>query len=313
MGENLRSNGWHTPVMVEEALELLRPSGTTNLMVDATLGEGGHAEAFLQRNRDLLLIGIDADEEILERAKERLATLSARITFANMWFSDFFTQFDEAHERQPEIILFDLGISRYHYELGKRGFSFSRDEELDMRLDTTMKTTARDIINHYPAQELVRIFSLFGEERYAQRIAGAIVKARGSGAVYNSRQLAQIVARVVPRRKIHPATRIFQALRIAVNDELEQLRTGLNRALEVLIRGGRLGVISFHSLEDRIVKNTFSSLNKACSCPPNQPICKCGGLREYRVITKKPTTPQLSEIKNNPASRSAKLRVIEKL
>ena len=212
--------------MVEETLEYLSPPGISWVMVDATLGEGGHAEAFLNNHCDLFLIGVDADEGMLKEAKERLSVFSDRITYANSWFSDFFSDYLEDRKIPPEIILFDLGVSRYHYERSERGFSFSRDEKLDMRIDTTLNVTAQEIVNRFSARDLERVFSRLGEERYARRIARAIVTERDRHPIESSRELADIVVQAVPSsrgsksrgsksrggRKKHPATQIFQAL-----------------------------------------------------------------------------------------------------
>jgi len=283
-------------------------------MVDATLGEGGHSEAFLLKYPHLAVIGVDADPAILEIARQRLGVFAGRARFVNAWYGVFLAEYRE--DRGADLILMDLGISRYHYEASGRGFSFDRDETLDMRLSAELKHTAADLVNTLGQSELANIFFRFGEERFARAIASRIVRQREKTPITSAARLADIVASAVPaqyqRRRTHPATRTFQALRIAVNQELEQLETGLAQSLAVLSPGGRIGVITFHSLEDRIVKRFFRDKSRECTCPPEWPICQCGGKAELRLVTAKPITASREEISRNPASRSAKLRVAEK-
>ena len=304
----------HEPVLLQEVLGLLVPPGEGGLLMDLTLGQGGHAEAFLARYPRLLLVGVDADAAVLETARTRLEPFSARARLVNAWFGTFLSEY--AGERDPDLILMDLGISRFHYEASGRGFSFDRDESLDMRLSENLPVTAADIVNTSEPPDLADILFRFGEERHAHAIVARIVRERGGSPISTSSRLAAIVAAAVPaeyrRRRIHPATRTFQALRIAVNRELEQLEKGLEEALRVLKPGGRIGVISFHSLEDRIVKRCFKQKSRECTCPPEWPICQCGGKAELRLVTGKPVTASEEEISRNPASRSAKLRVAEK-
>ena len=304
----------HEPVLLQEVLGLLVPPAEDGLLLDVTLGQGGHSEAFLSKYPHLLVTGVDADESILETARERLAPFADRTRLVNAWFGSFLAEYGPA--RDPDLILMDLGISRYHYEASGRGFSFDRDESLDMRLSQELPETAADIVNTSEPRELADILFRYGEEQNARAIVSRIVRERASAPISSSARLASIVAAAVPpqyrRRKIHPATRTFQALRIAVNKELEQLENGLQEALRVLKPGGRLGVISFHSLEDRIVKRYFKDKSRECTCPPEWPICQCGGKAELRLVTGKPVTASEEEISRNPASRSAKLRVAEK-
>jgi 16S rRNA (cytosine1402-N4)-methyltransferase len=304
----------HQSVLLEDSLGLLVPPAEDALMVDATLGEGGHADAFLQRYPRLFLIGLDADPAILAVARARLARFADRTRLANAWFGAFFADWTEP--RRPGLILMDLGISRFHYEASGRGFSFDREEPLDMRLDSRLPSTAADIVNSASPAELADILYRYGEERFARPIVSRIVRERAKEPITTASRLARIVASAVPpvqgRRRIHPATRTFQALRIAVNRELEQLDAGLAGAFSVLTPGGRIGVITFHSLEDRIVKRFFREKSRACTCPPEWPICQCGGKAELRLVTGKPLTASEEEISRNPASRSAKLRVAEK-
>jgi 16S rRNA (cytosine1402-N4)-methyltransferase len=219
--------------------------------------------------------------------------------------------------KRPDRILADLGISRFHYEKGGRGFSFRKDEPLDMRIDPRRGITAAELVARLSERDLADLIYANGEERYSRRIARGIVEARSRGTIAGSASLAEIVRRSVPGRcrrgPLHPATRTFQALRIAVNGELSRLPDLLEAALNVLEPGGRMAFITFHSLEDRIVKNFFRQKNKDCTCPPEAPICRCGGRRVVAVLTKKPLVPGEAELKNNPLSRSAKLRGVEKI
>jgi 16S rRNA (cytosine1402-N4)-methyltransferase len=302
--------------MTEEVLEYLAPKADGALLIDCTLGEGGHSERFLAAFPTLRVVGVDADEHILEKAEQRLAPYSERFRAFNTWFNIFFREYPLGGER-PDSILFDLGISLYHYEEADRGFTFRRDEPLDMRLNADLEISARDVVNTYPQDELEEIIGSYGEERYAGSISRAMCRERAKAEIETTAQLADIIRSAVPPKyrygRIHPATRSFQALRIIVNGELARLESALEGALEVLEVGGRIGVISFHSLEDRIVKRFFKEKNKDCTCPPDWPICKCGGSRVVDILTKKPLRPGEQEVESNPPSRSAKFRVVEKL
>jgi 16S rRNA (cytosine1402-N4)-methyltransferase len=305
----------HTPVLPEETIQWLAPRGKGELMVDATLGEVGPSYAFLSRFPGLRVIGIDADPDIQEVARKRLGSFGDRIHYYCGWAQDFFAELPRDIKR-PDTILIDLGVSRYHYEKGGRGFSFRKDEALDMRIDTSRGISAAELIAHLSEKDLADLLYRNGEERYSRRIARAIMEARSRSALTSSAALAEIVERAVPsggRGSIHPATRVFQALRIAVNGELVRLPDLLEAALRALEVGGRMGVISFHSLEDRIVKNFFREKNKDCTCPPEAPICRCGGHRFVEILTRKGISPGEDEIKNNLPSRSARLRVAEKI
>lgn len=310
----------HTPVLLQECLTLLSPVGepfeSNALMVDSTLGEGGHTNAFLEKYPTLTVIGLDRDASIQQKAKIRLARFGDRVHFYNTWFNDFYKSYPE-NEKKPDIILFDLGISVYHYEESKRGFSFRYDEALDMRLNADNGLSASDIVNTYTEKQIADLIYLYGEERYSRQIAKAIVKARSANQIDSSKALADIIYNAVPAQYrhggIHPATRTFQALRIAVNSELKRLPEALQSAFDVLNVGGKMGVITFHSLEDRIVKNYFRNLEKQCVCPPEFPKCVCGGCPCCSLINRKPVLPSQTEINYNSPSRSAKLRVIRKL
>jgi 16S rRNA (cytosine1402-N4)-methyltransferase len=315
----------HEPVLLEAVLELLAPSAgeaqtTPQLdacLVDATLGEGGHAAAFLERFPGLTLVGVEKDGEILKRAEERLAPYGSRVSLFHSGFADFFERWGELGRRAPERILMDLGVSMFHFEESGRGFSFRRDEPLDMRLDPRGGATAAQLLARAGREELADLLRAYGEEPRARQIAAAIVRHRERrGPVTRSAELARIVAGAVPPEarhgRIHPATRTFQALRIAVNGELDELERALPAALAALAPGGRMGVIAFHSLEDRMVKRFFRERSRACTCPPEWPICQCGGGSQLEILTRKPVTAASREQQANPASRSAKLRVVEK-
>jgi 16S rRNA (cytosine1402-N4)-methyltransferase len=306
----------HTPVLLEEIFEYLIPSGGGGLFIDATLGEGGHTEYFLTRNAKITIAGIDADESIMNIARGRLEPFGDRVRFFQMWFNQFFINYPKDLPR-PNGILFDLGISSFHYEKSERGFSFGRDEKLDMRLGKGLEISAADIVNEYPEDELADIIFEYGEERLSRRIAAKIAAVRESEPISSSSQLAKIISGAVPPSyrygRIHPATRTFQALRIAVNGELVRLEQTLESALSVLAVGGRMAVIAFHSLEDRIVKRFFREKNKSCTCPPEWPMCKCEGTRIVDILTRKPLRPSDEEVENNAPSRSARLRVVEKV
>jgi 16S rRNA (cytosine1402-N4)-methyltransferase len=280
------------------------------------LGEGGHSYAFLKKFPDLKIVGIDADPVIQAVAKERLAEFGERIHFYNGWSHDFFADLPKDIKR-PDKILIDLGISVFHYEKSERGFSFRKDEVLDMRIDPSSGMSAADLIATIKENELADLIYYNAEEKFSRRIAKAIVAARSNAKIEVAKVLADIIEQAVPsfyrHGQIHPATKTFQALRIAVNGELSRLEDLLKVALLSLEVNGRMGVITFHSLEDRIVKNFFRNKNKDCTCPINEPICKCGGRRTVNLLTRKAVSASAEEAKDNPPSRSAKLRVIEKI
>ena len=305
----------HTPVLRDEILEYLAPPDSRGTMIDGTLGEGGHSLAFLERFPAINLIGLDADETVIEIAANRLAAYSDRVEFRNVWFNQFFSDYPESLPR-PTVILLDLGISIFHYERSGRGFSFLKDEVLDMRLNPHLETSALDIVNDYPENEIADLIYKYGEERYSRRIAREIVRSRSESAIESTTGLSDIIQRSVPAEyrhgRIHSATRTFQALRIAVNGEIIRLEQALGTAFEILEPGGRIGVVSFHSLEDRLVKHFFRNLERDCICPPDWPECRCDVKRLLSVVTRRPIRPTDKEIEHNPPSRSAKLRVAEK-
>jgi 16S rRNA (cytosine1402-N4)-methyltransferase len=304
----------HTPVMPAEVLEWLAPVDDGELLVDGTLGEGGHSALFLDTFPTLRIIGLDADPRMLERAASRLAPFGDRAELRQAWFDEFFSSYAEA--RAPTRILLDLGISGFHFSGSGRGFSFRSSEPLDMRLDPDSGPSAAELVNTMGEKELADVIYAYGEERYSRRIAERVVRERSAGRIETAAELADIVWHAVPGKyrhgRIHPATRTFQALRIAVNGELERIERGLDAALEVLAPGGRIGVIAFHSLEDRIVKHRFRERNYRSKEPAESPMSL---KREplVRVLTKKPRMPGEEERRRNPASRSARFRVAEKL
>ena len=316
----------HVPVLLEEVLSHLVPAREDGLMVDATLGEGGHADAFLSRYPRLRYVGVDADADIQARARKRLAPYGDRVRFAHGYYDDFFREYrknvEEGSEERPGLILFDLGVSMYHFRESGRGFSLQGDEPLDMRLDRTTGRTASDLVNELDERSLEKIFRDYGEEPFSGRIARTIVEERGKSPVASSCRLAEIIRRAVPQKfrygRIHPATRCFQALRIAVNDELGRAERALSDAVGILEYDGIIGVISFHSLEDRIVKNTFRSLSRREEKTEDfmpTPLSPIPRIREpvLELIVKKPITPSARELAENSASRSAKLRVARRL
>jgi 16S rRNA (cytosine1402-N4)-methyltransferase len=306
----------HPPVLLSEAVDLIgpRPGG---VYVDGTLGGGGHAEEILRRSApDGILIGLDRDADAVGRCRARFAAYGDRVILRRANFRDLDEVLSGLGRADVDGVLLDLGLSWFHIRSAERGFSFLAEGPLDMRMDTGSGATAADLVNTLSRQELVRILREYGEEKRANAIAKAIERARSRGPLTSTVQLAQVVSSVFPPyppRRIHPATLTFQALRIAVNDELGALTDGLNAAIGAVRRGGRVAVISFHSLEDRIVKQTLAGRAKGCVCPPRLPECRCGKEPDLKVLTRRPVTATEEEIAANPAARSAKLRGAEKL
>jgi 16S rRNA (cytosine1402-N4)-methyltransferase len=308
---------FHVPVMVGEVITSLccRAGAVT---VDGTLGGGGHAEAILENTSpDGLLIGIDADGDALREASNRLASFGSRTILVKGNFADMETILIGLNIAKVDGILLDLGVSSHQLDTAKRGFSFSLDAPLDMRMDCSRGSSAYDLIHTLSGKELERIIRDYGEEIRAGRIARAIAAKRELAPIRTTADLAEVVVRALPHDKkptrIHPATRTFQALRIAVNDELAKLQRALDSGMERLKPGGRFSVISYHSLEDRIVKNAFRAGEKGCLCPPDLPVCACGRQPTMKVLTRKPVLPGEQEIRENPRSRSAKLRTAERI
>ncbi len=301
---------------MEDVLKLLRCE-RPGLYVDCTIGAGGHASGILSSSPDNRVIGIDWDGKAIETARENLKIFGSRVTYVHDDYSSVGSILDDIKISETDGFLFDLGLSSMQVDSPERGFSFRYDAPLDMRMDTRKETTAAEIVNNLDEGRLVQILKEFGEERWARRIVSAIVRERVKGAINTTGQLAEIVRSAVPHPystgRIHPATRTFQALRIAVNRELELIDKAIRDAIRHLKKGGRICVISFHSLEDRIVKQTFRSMEKGCICPPRIPYCVCGLKKEVTVLTRKPIRPSSAEITNNPRSGSARLRAAERL
>lgn len=292
----------HDPVLVDEVIEFLNFSGGKKRIVDCTLGLGGHASKILEKlSSQGELIGFDADNDHLKQAKKNLKPFKGRVTYINANFGELEKQLKKNGVRKIDGILMDLGIASPHIEIGERGFSFMRSGPLDMRFNVKKGKTAADLLNGATEEDLVRIFKEYGEEPFAEKMAEMICKYRKRKKFETTGQLADYIEKNFKRRgKIHPATRIFQALRIEVNKELEMLKTALEDAVKFLKPGGRIVVISYHSLEDRIVKNFFREKSRK-----EEP--------ELKVLTKKVVMPNIKEIKSNPRSRSAKLRAAEKI
>ena len=303
--------------MPKEVLESLNCK-RGGIYVDGTVGGGGHAYEILEKTSpDGLLIGIDLDDDALAEAEKRLRSFGGRKILVKGNFADMAAIMTSLNIRLVDGILLDLGVSSHQFENAERGFSFSLEAPLDMRMDRSQGFTACDLVNNYPASELKRIIRDYGEEKMAGRIARAIVKKRNVAPLLTTNDLAAVVAGTMPsgygRQKIHPATRTFQAIRIAVNNELLSLPRAIKDGMEILNTGGRFAVISFHSLEDRIVKNEFRLRERGCVCPPRLPVCVCQKKAALKVMTKKPVIPGNDEIAANFRARSAKLRTAERI
>ena len=307
----------HRPVLLHECIEALaiRPDG---IYLDGTLGRGGHSEEIAKRLSDKgRLLCIDRDRQALEEAGRRLAPWADRITFLHGNFADLDALMDRAGVAAADGMLFDLGVSSPQLDDPERGFSYMHDAPLDMRMDRDDALTAWTVVNQWPREEIRRVLSQYGEERYAGPIAAAIDKARQKAPIETTGQLVEVIRGALPaaalREKQHPAKRSFQGIRIAVNDELASVSRMLQAAIPRLNPGGRLAVISFHSLEDRIVKSELAAAAKGCTCPPEFPVCVCGKTPQVKLVTRKPVLPGEDELEENPRARSAKLRVAEKV
>ena len=312
-------NEGHLPVLVDEVIEMLAPAAGS-LHIDATLGGGGHTERILEAARpDGRLLGLDADPAAIARVEARLrARYGDRLVLRQANFRELASVAPSAGFPAVDGCLFDLGLSSYQLADRERGFGFRTGGPLDMRFDPSRGIPAAELLASLDAAELTALFRRYGEEPRAPRIARAIVDARRVAPVATAEELAVLVERVVPpnprvRRRTHPATRVFQALRIAVNEELEALQAGLAAALDLLRPGGRLVVLSYHSLEDRIVKRFFQAERRGCVCPPELPVCVCGRNPRLRLVTSPSLTPSATEIEANPRARSARLRAAERL
>ena len=286
-----------------------------SLIVDGTLGDGGHTELILKNTTSVRVLAIDRDLDAIERAGKRLAPFKNRTILVHENFSNIKSILKKANVMNVNGLLLDLGVSSPQLDSPERGFSFMRNGPLDMRMDSTQKTTAADLLVNLSDRELVSTIKEYGEERYPKRIVRAIRKAQIKNTITTTHQLSNIISSVIHlsrSTKIHPATRTFQALRIAVNNELEHIKKTLSDSIEILHASARIMVISFHSLEDRIIKNFFKDEEKGCICPPKIPICSCGHIARLKIITRKPVTPSAKEVRSNSRASSAKMRVAER-
>ena len=306
----------HRPVLLDECIEGLniRPDG---IYLDGTLGRAGHSREIAKRLTSGRLICVDRDDAALAAAQERLAPWMDKVTLVHSNFDRVDEILDELGIPGADGMLFDLGVSSPQLDDGARGFSYMADAPLDMRMDREEGFTASDVVNTWSQEELRRILFQYGEERYAPQIAAAIVRRREDKPIETTLELVDVIKSAMPARalkeKQHPAKRSFQAIRIAVNDELGSVERMMERAVPRLNKGGRLAVITFHSLEDRIVKTGLAGFAKGCTCPPDFPVCVCGKTPDVKLVNKKPILPSQQELEENPRSRSAKLRVAEKL
>ena len=306
----------HRPVLLDECIEALniRPGG---IYVDGTLGRAGHSREIAKRLTTGRLICVDRDDAALEAARDRLADWMDKVTLVHSNFDHIDTILNDLGLSGVDGMLFDLGVSSPQLDDGSRGFSYMADAPLDMRMDRSEGLTAADVVNTWSQEELRRILFQYGEERCASQIAAAIVRRRGDKPIETTLELVEVIKSAMPakalREKQHPAKRSFQAIRIAVNDELASVGRMIRGAVPRLNKGGRLAVITFHSLEDRIVKTGLAEFAKGCTCPPDFPVCVCGKTPDVKLVNKKPILPTEREINENPRARSAKLRVAEKL
>ncbi len=306
---------YHEPVMVKEVIESLLVS-KTGIYVDCTVGGAGHSYAILKET-DAFLVGIDCDDQALQYAEKRLAEFGSRKVLIRANFADLGKILKDLNIEKVDGVLLDLGVSSHQLDTEQRGFSFNQQALLDMRMDRSLKISAYDIVNSFAQDELENIIRLYGEEKMAARIAKAISKKRQQSPIETTIELASIIASCMPAKlkwqKIHPATRTFQAIRIAVNNELDNIKPAIDAAAEALKPGGRLCVISFHSLEDRIVKNEIRFLGGVCTCPKDVPFCVCQKEAKLINLTSKVIVPAAEEIESNPRARSAKLRVARRI
>jgi 16S rRNA (cytosine1402-N4)-methyltransferase len=306
----------HRPVLLEETLRFLAPE-RGGLFIDCTVGLGGHSEAILNSSGETRVLGMDLDPAALEYARQRLASFGERFRAFQTNFRDIREVLQQANEHDPNGILVDLGVSSLQFDSPERGFSFRFDAPLDMRMDPTTGDTAADLLQQLPESEIARIIFEYGEERHSRRIARRIVERREQGKpITTTTELADLVRLAAgghKRNQIHPATRTFQALRIAVNHELEGLGEFVESAVDLLIPDGRFVGISFHSLEDRILKRELRRLSGHCECPPRLPVCECSAREVVEVLTRRPVAPGTREVEENPRARSAKLRACRKL
>ena len=307
-------NDYHIPVLYYETLDnlVINPDG---IYIDCTLGGGSHSEGILERLSDKgLLISIDQDTNAIEYSKKRLEKFGSKWKVFKGNFENIDTIAYMAGVDKVDGILMDIGVSSKQLDDPERGFSYRYDVKLDMRMNTEQKISAYDVVNTYSEEQLSKIIFEYGEERHARKIAKLIVEERKSFPIEKTSDLIALIKRAYPERASkHPAKKTFQAIRIEVNRELEVLENAMSKAVELLKVGGRLAIITFHSLEDRIVKNKFKDLATACKCPKDIPICVCGGVKKFEIITKKPIIPIDDELKNNNRAHSSKLRILERI
>lgn len=301
----------HQPIMLNECIENLNIK-KDGIYVDGTMGGAGHSSKIVEKLENGLLIGIDRDLEALEASKKRLKDYE-NVKYVHGRHEDILEHLSALGIDRIDGVLLDLGISSYQIDEGARGFSYTKDAELDMRMDQTQELSAKDIVNGYSIEELEKIFFEYGEEKFSKRIAERIAQARKIKTIETTYELADIVRSAVPKDAVNSFKRIFQALRIEVNGELKELKKAILDIASVLNDGGRICIITFHSLEDRIVKETFLELQGKCTCPKDFPKCVCGFKSYGKVITRKPIVPTEQEIEENPRSKSAKLRVFERI
>ncbi len=306
----------HIPVLLDEVIEGLKIK-ENGIYVDGTLGGAGHSKQIVKRLKDGKLIGIDQDLNAIKKAKAELAPFEDRVTIVHDNFINLVSVLDRLDIEEIDGVLLDLGVSSHQLDEGERGFSYQTDATLDMRMDRTQDISAWDVVNRYDERELERILWDYGEEKWAKRIAQFIVNERKLSPIDTTFELVTVIKKAIPKgaRQTghHPAKKTFQAIRIEVNRELEILKEAIIKANSRLKKGGRICIITFHSLEDRIVKETFRELNKDCICPKEFPVCMCDKKRELKIVTRKPILPSKEEIENNPRSRSSKLRIGEKV
>ncbi|EOD01254.1 16S rRNA (cytosine(1402)-N(4))-methyltransferase RsmH [Caldisalinibacter kiritimatiensis] len=306
----------HVSVLLNEAIKGLniKEDGT---YVDGTLGGAGHSKEIVKRLTTGRLIGVDQDINAIKKAKEELKDYKEKVTIVHNNFRNIKDVLNEVGIDKVDGVLLDLGVSSHQLDVAERGFSYKHDAPLDMRMDTTQSLKAWNIVNEYDEEQLYRIIKEYGEEKWASRIAKFIIEERKINQINTTGELVEVIKKAIPKgaRKggSHPAKRTFQAIRIEVNKELDILEDTIKDICDVLNPNGRVCIITFHSLEDRIVKRTFKELNKDCICPPDLPVCQCNKKRELKIITRKPIIPSEEEIEKNPRSRSAKLRVGEKV
>lgn len=306
----------HKSVLLKETIEGLNVR-KGKIYLDGTLGGAGHSYEILKKlDGTGLLIGIDQDQEALKAARERLSEFK-NVEYFNLNYIDFEKALDELGIEKIDGVLLDIGVSSYQFDNPERGFSYRFEAPLDMRMDKSLEISAKDIVNTYSEDEIAEIIREYGEEKWASRISKFIVQERKNKKIDTTFELVEIIKNAIPagarRNGPHPAKRTFQALRIEVNKELDVLKNSIDKFVHRLNPGGRIAIITFHSLEDRIVKNSFKYLGKDCICPPTSPICTCNKKREIKIITRKPITASEEELKENNRSHSAKLRIAEKL